>query len=799
MDDWQLLQNYTANNSEEAFRTLVERYAGMVYHAALRQTGNPCAAEEAAQLVFIALARKADSIPRHATLNGWLFRATRFAVLNQARGKANRERREQEALAMQPTIAPNEVDSIWERIMPHLDDALDRLSAADRELVMIRFFGNKSYRDVANALGVTEEAARKRLARAIERLREIFARRGVVASSLGLAAAFAAHGARAVPMELAASWAKAAMAGAAAGTAATSGGGILALVTSAKGASLTAILAGLAAVVAVFTFSKSISRGSPAAQPLAARLAVSLGAPDTHGSPAGPGTPAKSAGAARAQDALAAALDRVKAALHDPNQTTLYPNAAMQNAIAGLGDQKKAALPILEAALNDADAQVCLRAIDGLAIVGPEAKEAAPLLLGVLRGGGLGEDIPQTRYTAMRKTPVSIYTDQMLLYALGQVHPPPEFLPEFARTLKENQSVCVIVYRAIRQFPGVRRSLLAGGWLWAIANEDAQALNNAFRPLLQDPDWRVRSVAALALVSALGDQADAGVFPVAAELLKSDNDTFQRAEGISLLREAAQSASSNGPPEESALTAARLGPHLNEVTSALGDAVNHTRREDLRLAAAKILDALRPDFRKFNPALAAELEQQDQAEVFIAKVTSGQATRPEVRESLKRFPKAAPAVATYYARFEASNAVELLPAFAEALSALAPSPEASLEDRTKAVNTRQRLADAMQKIAPELPKPIFTAADTLALTRIMRDPAVQGDRQRFQKVADARESVEWPDFRSVGNFDVSPDEIRRLLAAMKNADGPTYDALAAKVKEIDPRFSDKADGSGKEN
>ena len=54
---------------------------------------------------------------------------------------------------MQPTIESNDADSLWERITPHLNDALDKLSAADRELVMIRFFGNKSHKDVAEALG----------------------------------------------------------------------------------------------------------------------------------------------------------------------------------------------------------------------------------------------------------------------------------------------------------------------------------------------------------------------------------------------------------------------------------------------------------------------------------------------------------------------------------------------------------------------------------------------------------------------------------------------------------------------
>jgi RNA polymerase sigma factor (sigma-70 family) len=790
MNDWQLLKNYAVNNSEEAFRALVQRYAGMVYHAALRQTGNPHAAEEAAQVVFIALAQKADRIPRQATLYGWLFRATRFAVLNQARKNANRERREQETLVMHPTLQPNEADSTWERIMPHLNDALEGLSAADRELVMIRFFGNKTYKDVAEALGVSEETARKRLSRAIERLREIFARRGVVASALALAAALAAHGAQAAPSEVAASWARLAMAKAAAGAGAASSGGLLALVTSAKGASLAAGLAGLVLLAAAFAIFKAASQGSPLAQPLAANLTTSPGAPDTNSALSGPVTPANPPGDAGANDASAAALDKVKAALHDPNETTVYPNSVMQEAIAGLGDKKKAALPILEAALKDADSMVCLRAIDGIRMLGPDAKEAAPLLLGVLRDGGLGEAIYQTSYTSnLRESGPArswpIYTDNMILYALGQIHPSLEILPEFARMVRENPSVRHIVSNALNQFPGIRKSLEAGGWLWAIGNEDSEALNNAFRPLLQDTDRGVRYIGALSLVSALGDQADAGVLSVAIELLKSGDGEIARRGGMTLLYGAARAPSSDDASGEPTLNVARLGPYLNEAASALADVAAHSTEEKLRLEAGKMLDGLGPELLKSNPALVAELEQEKQSNTFESRVISGEATTSEIVEGLMKFPKAAPAIARYYAG-AGQNAVQLLPAFREALSALAPAPDASIGDRTRAINARSLLANSMQKLAPELPKAIFTVHDTIAIRRAMRDSAVEADPGRSQKVSDACKSAEWPDR---GLFDVSPDAIRRLLAAMKDADAPTHDALVAKVKEIDPHFS----------
>jgi RNA polymerase sigma factor (sigma-70 family) len=806
MDDWQLLKNYAAQHSEEAFRALVERYSGMVYHAALRQTGNPDSAEEAAQVVFIALARKADRIPRQATLYGWLFRATRFAVLNQVRTNAHRQRREQEALAMQPTTEPNEADSTWERLTPHLNDALDSLSAADRELVMIRYFGNKSHKEVAEALGLSEETARKRLSRAMERLREILARRGVAVSSLALAAAFAVHGAQAAPVEVASSWAEVALAKAAVGTAASSAGGILAFVTSAKVAGL---IAALVLGGATFAIVKSISRASPA--PTATNLAMSGEAPATNGSSTGSAAPSKPAGDAVE---LAAALDKVKAALHDPNPTIVYPNAVMQEAIAGLGDKKKAALPILEAALNDADAYVRLCAVDGLGIVGPEAKEAAPLLLALLRDGGLGKSIRQARYkkaALFGDSPafggigyIGIYTDNIILYVLGQIGPPPEILPEFARLMKENRSVSEIVYNATTQFYSTRRTMASEDWLWAIAHEDSKALNNAFRPLLQDPDRLVREAAALSLVSALGDQADTGVFPVAVELVKSGNligeqEVIREQEGLWLLQQAARDLNPDGEDGKSTLYAARVGPYLNETVSALADAAYHGATENVRSGASEMLDVLVPDMRKSNPSLAALAEQQNLSDAFTAKVISGKAATPEIVEGLKKFPKAAPDIAVYFA-VNHSNAVELLPAFAEALSALAPATEANRVDRSRAIYTRMALANAMQKMAPDLPKPIFTINDLLTLRQIMQDPALQADPGRFQKVSDALKLAEWPHQKSVGIlFDVSPDQMRRLLAAMKDADAPTYDALVARVKEIDPHFSESADGSGKGN
>lgn len=192
-DEWQLLNEYSKRNSEQAFRTLVERYAGIAYHAALSRSGNPHYAEEITQAVFIALARKAGRIPRGTVLSGWIFQATRFAALNLEREEARRRHYEQEASMPDSMNGPDDTESIWERIAPRLYEAMDKLSSTDRDALLIRFFQNKSHKEVGQALGVSEDAAKARVSRAIERLRMMLANAGLVTPSSALVAALSAQ------------------------------------------------------------------------------------------------------------------------------------------------------------------------------------------------------------------------------------------------------------------------------------------------------------------------------------------------------------------------------------------------------------------------------------------------------------------------------------------------------------------------------------------------------------------------------------------------------------------------------
>jgi len=242
-DDEPLLRQYTGERSEAAFRELVSRHIDLVYSAALRVVGGDRhLAQDVTQIVFSDLARKASSLPRGVVLAGWLHRHTSFTAAKVVRTERRRQSREQAAMEIRALDEPTEPD--WEAVAPHLDEGLDDLSAADRDAIVLRFLKAQDFRAIGAALGVSEDAAQKRVARALEKLRALLTQQGVTLTVAAMASLLATKTVTAAPAGLAASVTAASLAGGAG-----AGSGIS--LTTIKVLAMTKLKAGVAGALVI--------------------------------------------------------------------------------------------------------------------------------------------------------------------------------------------------------------------------------------------------------------------------------------------------------------------------------------------------------------------------------------------------------------------------------------------------------------------------------------------------------------------------------------------------------------------
>lgn len=209
MSDQQLLQEYSQRQSEAAFTELVRRHVDLVYSAALRMVRDLHAAQDITQNTFSALAQNAGQLKNHPVLAGWLHRTAQNLAVKAIRSETRRRDREQAATDMNAT-AP---DPLWDDLAPHLDTALQELAPADRDAILLRYFQRQSARTMAGTLGITEEAAQKRLNRAVDRLRQCLSKRGLNVGAASLAALIASNSVHAAPAGLALAVSGAALAG----------------------------------------------------------------------------------------------------------------------------------------------------------------------------------------------------------------------------------------------------------------------------------------------------------------------------------------------------------------------------------------------------------------------------------------------------------------------------------------------------------------------------------------------------------------------------------------------------------
>jgi RNA polymerase sigma factor (sigma-70 family) len=200
-NDMALIREYSDRDSESAFADLVHRHIHLVHSVAFRYVGNSPDAQDVTQAVFVILAKKAASLRQRATITGWLYETTRFAASALLRTKSRQQAREHEAY-MQSTLNDSNLNEVWRQLAPILEDAMNHLSEKERALLALRFFDNKSAVETAGLLGIRESAAHKRAARALEKLRRFFLKRGINSTSEVIAGAISTNSVQAAPVAL---------------------------------------------------------------------------------------------------------------------------------------------------------------------------------------------------------------------------------------------------------------------------------------------------------------------------------------------------------------------------------------------------------------------------------------------------------------------------------------------------------------------------------------------------------------------------------------------------------------------
>ncbi len=204
IEDSALLSEYCKTGAEDAFTELVRRHVDLVYSVALRHVGyDRHLAEDVSQEVFCALARKASSLRRDVVLGSWLCRSAHFEARNLMKNAKRRRLREEESEKMRRLSEPGIEEIDPDRVRPILDEAIGELGKSDRSAVWLRYFEDRSYTDIGERLQLSENAARMRVKRALDKLGALVARRGITSTTAAIAAAVGGQANTAAPAGMA--------------------------------------------------------------------------------------------------------------------------------------------------------------------------------------------------------------------------------------------------------------------------------------------------------------------------------------------------------------------------------------------------------------------------------------------------------------------------------------------------------------------------------------------------------------------------------------------------------------------
>lgn len=767
-NDLELLQRFSRTGDEEAFATLVTRYLPMVYAAARRMAGAEAhLAPDIAQLVFTNLASRLPRVLAHLealgrervgddtaaapSIVGWLHRDTRYTTMEWLRRETRRRRRETATtcgMTGSPPGQPPEPEPDWAQVRPLLDQALHELPAIDREALLLRFFGHRDHASIGAALGRSQDAARKRVERALDRLQQRLATRGITTTAAALAAACAAHGWEEPPAGLAERLTRLGLASVT--PAATPWFASLTTLMSSTLAKVVTVTAAIVVLVGLTLpwVGRWLDSDSPPAMPDLPDAVGEAATPATT-----PGTAPRAGGRrptrAAADPAEAAALDRLRQVLYAANRrpARVMPDPAVREAIEAWTGPRRVFLPLLREALASDRAEVVSRAAAAVMVLGPEAAACGGDLVRAMRSNTSGNSM------------------MSLGSALAKVGPAPELLPDLISVLRDKP----------------QHNLAFAQCLNSLAGTDLNLLQNTLVPLLQDPNPQVQELALGVLANAAPAAIEPEMLRIAVASLRSENVNSQHL-GLEILQRTGKEPAS-GP---GAVSVARLGTAAGDIVAALIEVANHSPLADRRTRARKLIDQLEPALRQENPDFDRWLKEQEANDRFRRRMLSEPLPVEELVQGLTRYPEIAPDIAGQLAQ-RGPEARAAVPALHQALAALEPSTRSSKFDRTAALESRGQILQAIRRLAPDQPGPFFSRREVQQVIEplaALSDAGMSDDQEKALRQALASIFPEG----STKPEELQPDQLRRVLSAVGQINPELRDAMLAVARAADPNF-----------
>jgi RNA polymerase sigma factor (sigma-70 family) len=745
MHDSELLHAYGTTGDESAFGELVSRYVDFVYSTALRRLdGESGLAEEVTQTVFLLLARKSRALAAHPSPAGWLYRTACHVAAKARRSEIRRRSREREAALMNTNDL---TASDANQILPLLDDALRTLNEPDRMAVLLRFFLKKPMRDVGLALGVSEAAAKMRVSRAVERLREFFVARGIACSTSALAAVLTNESLPAAPSPLTA---KIMIDLPAINPPLTLGSILLQTLILMSKTKANVLLIGALAGVGVamlginYFDTASESEGGPTKdQPAVLPKGENIGRPYARLTDVLRRNP--SAGADLLEDS-SPDTQRLRAALAAPHPkgSRFWPDEEVLQAVADFTD-RKAAFAVLKAAFAHPE-RLISEAIQAGADPAQLDKDFV-IQRAIAAMGSLGRDVPEVAsllwdlFRIGNFDPASLPVSVFAFSALKTIGFKTADLPELVEKMP-----------ALRVSPAMRRFIpQAISDLIARDPMAAEASLGALEKLLSHPDSQVRLSAAGALAPTRLAQVP-GIGETLREALAGSESQF---DSLSVLCVAESLA---GAGEK----AAAFVPALLKLAK---QAPNEYVRADVLRAVAKI----QPNTAELPPEVSHVLATDTLARDLSARLGSGIASMEDLVGLLRLDQQTVTA---------ASKLGELGPAAASAIPVMLQALQGKEEDQ------RDRIVDAIHKINPEVR--VDRVEARAVMDSVIEATVLSGERAHDQNDPLGKLLLEWRMFSTWR----TRDEVAAFAKKLAAADATAHSAFVARITQADPTLRD---------